>query len=142
MTQIDFYTHVENRLDTACRITAKAVAQGLRVLIVTPSPEVTAELDRLLWTTPATGFLPHCRVDDPLAAETPVLLDHENRPPLFDELLVNLRSERPAHFSRFQRVVEIVSRNEDDAREARDRFRFYRDRGYPLRTHDLSKGGA
>lgn len=142
MTQIDFYTHVTDRLETACRLVAKAVSQGLRVMIATPSPEVTLQLDRLLWSVPSTGFLPHCRPDDPLAAETPVILDHENIEPTHDDLLVNLRPERPPYFSRFQRLVEIVSLDEADKTLARERFRFYRDRGYPIRSHDLGKGST
>jgi len=45
----------------------------------------------------------------------------------------------PSYFSRFRRVVEIVTRDSDDRALARDRFRFYRDRGYEITTHDLGK---
>jgi DNA polymerase-3 subunit chi len=56
---------------------------------------------------------------------------------------VNLRREVPPFFSRFHRLVEIVAAaDEDDAHEARTRFRYYRDRGYELRTHDMSRSGA
>ena len=36
-------------------------------------------------------------------------------------------------------LIEIVSLDEEDRAQARDRFRFYRDRGYEIRTHDLSQ---
>jgi DNA polymerase-3 subunit chi len=36
-------------------------------------------------------------------------------------------------------LIEIVSLDEQDRADARERFRFYRDRGYEIRTHDLSK---
>jgi len=32
-----------------------------------------------------------------------------------------------------------VSRDDEDRAQARERFRHYRDRGYEIRTHDLSK---
>jgi DNA polymerase III subunit chi len=36
-------------------------------------------------------------------------------------------------------MIEIVSAtDEDDKREARGRFRHYRDRGYEMRTHDMA----
>ena len=35
---------------------------------------IATKLDRLMWTWPATGFLPHCAAHDALAAETPVLI--------------------------------------------------------------------
>jgi len=139
MTQIDFYTHVEDKLKTACALAAKAFARGLRLTVHCPDPETAQRLDRLLWTTPATGFLPHCGPDDPLAAETPVIIDCGGDNLLHDQVLLNLRPEWPPFFSRFQRLIEIVSLEEADRAGARERFRFYRDRGYEIRTHDLSK---
>ena len=69
---------------------------------------------------------------------TPVIVDTLDSEPLHDEVLLNLRTERPQSFSRFQRLVEIVTHDEADRATARERFKFYRDRGYEIRTHDLS----
>jgi len=52
---------------------------------------------------------------------------------------VNFCSDNPQSFSRFERLIEIVGQEEEDKTQARDRFRFYRDRGYEIRTHDLAK---
>ena len=76
MTSIDFYTHVQDRLGVAAKLVAKAVAAHGSVRVLTPDAAATAELDRLLWSVPATGFLPHCRMDSPLAAQTPAWIDH------------------------------------------------------------------
>ena len=142
MTQIDFYTHVEDKLKTACALAAKAFARGLRLTVHCPDPETAQRLDRLLWTTPATGFLPHCGPDDPLAAETLVIIDCGGDNLLHDQVLLNLRPEWPPFFSRFQRLIEIVSLEEADRAGARERFRFYRDRGYEIRYHDVANGSA
>jgi DNA polymerase-3 subunit chi len=69
---------------------------------------------------------------------TPVILDGEAAEPGHDQALLNLRTERPPFFSRFQRLIEIVTRDDEDRRLARERYRFYRDRGYEIRSHDLS----
>ena len=53
------------------------------------------------------------------------------------DLLINLADEIPMFFSRFQRVVEVVSEDKQSRESGRNRFRFYRDRGYDLRTHQL-----
>lgn len=140
MTQIDFYTQVDDRLHTACRLVTKARARGLRVTMYCPDREIAARLDRLLWSHPPTGFLPHCSRDHRLAAITPVIIDRVMDEPLHDELLINLHQEWPAAFSRFQRLAEIVGTDNDDRAQARQRYRFYRDRGYEIRTHDLSAG--
>ena len=142
MTQIDFYTHVEDRLKTACQLAAKAFAHGLKVTVFCADREAANRFDRALWMTPSIGFVPHCAPDDPLAAETPVIVDCRGEELVHDQVLLNLRSEWPPFFSRFQRLIEIVSLDEQDRAQARERFRFYRDRGYEIRTHDLSRGGA
>jgi DNA polymerase-3 subunit chi len=136
MTQIDFYTHVADKYHTACALCAKAVERGMRVWVHTPDAETTAAFDRLLWATPATGFIPHCRADDPLAKVTPVIIDHRAEPS-HDEVLLNLHPEQPLFFSRFHRLIEIVSQDESDRTAARERFRFYRDRGYEIHSHDI-----
>jgi DNA polymerase-3 subunit chi len=139
MTQIDFYTHVEDKLRTACRLATKAFSAELPVMVCCPDAEVAARFDRLLWTTPAISFIPHCLASDPLAPVTPIVIDYLGAEPAHDQILVNLRPERPPLFSRFQRLIEIVSLEDEDRRLARERFKFYRDRGYEIRTHDLSK---
>lgn len=139
MTQIDFYTHVEDKLRTACRLAAKAFGVDLHVMVLCPDADNAGRFDRLLWTTPAISFVPHCYASDPLAPVTPIVIDHAGAEPLHDQILLNLRPERPPLFSRFQRLIEIVSVEEEDRRAARERFKFYRDRGYEIRTHDLSK---
>lgn len=139
MTQIDFYFHVENKLQTACALSAKAFSRGLRVLAFCPDPVASQKFSRLLWTTPAISFIPHCGPDDSLAAVTPVIVDHDGTNLLHDQVLLNLRDEWPPFFSRFQRLVEIVSLDEEDRRRARERYKFYRDRGYEMQSHDLSK---
>jgi len=139
MTQIDFYFHVENKLQTACALSAKAYARGLRVLAYCPDDVVSQKFSRLLWTTPALSFVPHCAPEDRLAAVTPVIVDHEGREPTHDGVLLNLRDELPSFFSRFQRLIEIVGLDEEERRRARERYKFYRDRGYEIQNHDMSK---
>src|SRR5258706_204413 len=39
------------------------------MLIYAPDTELATRLDRLLWTWPATGFVPHCPPSDTLAGE-------------------------------------------------------------------------
>lgn len=123
----------------ACALSAKACARGMRVLAYCADAEAGRKFSRLLWTAQPVSFVPHCTPGDPLAAMTPVIVDHEGAEPVHDEVLINLRPEWPPFFSRFQRLIEIVSLDEDDRSQARARFKFYRDRGYAIQNHDLSK---
>ena len=139
MTTIDFYTRVTEPLHVAARLIAKAYATHGSVRVLTPDPQTTDVLDRLLWTRAPLAFLPHCRLGSALAAETPILIDEalEHRGPA--AVLVNLHPEPPPFFSRFERLAEIVALDDAAVSAARARFRFYRERGYELRAHDLSE---
>lgn len=138
MTSVNFYFNAADKLQVACRLAAKAVAQGKRLLIYAPEPDDMQRIDRLLWTWPATGFLPHCRAGEPLAADTPVLIAAEADAGLGCDVLLNLAAHTPPAFERFDRLLEVVARDDADRQAARERFRFYRERGYPLADHDLA----
>ncbi|MFH1602290.1 MAG: DNA polymerase III subunit chi [Pseudomonadota bacterium] len=142
MTRIDFYFDADDKLHVACRLSAKAAQQKLRVLIYTGDEAEARRVDKILWTWQATGFLPHCMTRSPLAAETPVLITHDPEDTPHDEVLLNLHHDWPPAFSRFRRLVEIVGRDDEDREAARCRFRFYRDRGYEIVHHDLAKTNA
>jgi DNA polymerase-3 subunit chi len=137
MTEVLFYTHVEDKLHTACQLSAKALARRMRVMILTADAALTDKVSRLLWSVPSIGFYPHCRATDKLAAVTPIIVDHVDEPLPHGQVLINLRNETPPGFSRFQRLVEIVSLDDGDRSAARERYRFYRDRGYEITTHRL-----
>ncbi|MBU1664112.1 MAG: DNA polymerase III subunit chi, partial [Gammaproteobacteria bacterium] len=47
--------------------------------------------------------------------------------------------EPPEFFGRFQRLLEVVSTEPGDRERARERFRFFKGRGYELATHDLAE---
>lgn len=142
MTRIDFYFEAEDKLQVACRLAAKAMQQKLRVLVYALDETQARKIDKMLWTWQAAGFVPHCMTRSPLAAETPVLITHNPEETPHDEVLLNLHPAWPPAFGRFQRLVEIVGRDEEDREAARGRFRFYRDRGYEIASHDLSKAHA
>ncbi len=138
MTTIDFYTHCANPLEVAARLAAKAWAQCGSARVLTPDAQTTTLLDELLWRQPPTGFLPHCRIASALAADTPILVDHvlDHEGPA--AVLVNLHPQTPPFFARFERLAEIVGLDDEAAEAGRARWRFYKERGYELRSHNLS----
>ncbi len=137
MTKVFFYHGASDRLQAAAAWLQQAQLKRQAVLVYAPDAAIAEKLDRLLWTTPATGFLPHCRADSPLAARTPVLIAARLDSLPQEERLLNLSNDVPPGFSRFSELVEIVSGAEEDRLPARDRFRFYRDRGYDMESRKL-----
>jgi DNA polymerase-3 subunit chi len=137
MTSIDFYFNADDRLQVACRLAGKAAAQKKRLLIYAPQPEMASRIDKMLWTWPAIGFVPHCALHDPLAAETPVLIAADAETPPHCGVLLNLGEDCPPHFERFERLLEVVAAGEEERKVARARYRHYQERGYKITTHDL-----
>jgi DNA polymerase-3 subunit chi len=138
MTRVDFYFNAADKFQVACRLAGKAAAQGKRLLVFAPEADTAQRIDRLLWTWPATGFLPHCRAEDALAAVTPVLIAAQADAMLGCDILLNLSAEPTPSFERFERLLEVVSGEETDRLGARARYRFYRERGYGIADHDLT----
>ena len=142
MTEIIFYTFADNPLDVARRVAAKAHGQGRQVMIYAPDPATADAIDRLLWTTPALSFVPHCRDSDALAGETPVLIGTRTDTLRSADVMINLHAEQPPAFARFERLVEIIGQDDAGREQGRERYRFYQARGYALQTHDLRQHGG
>ena len=139
MTRIDFHSNVADKLHYACRLIRKARAANSQVVVYHDDLAVLRHLDEALWTISEADFLPHVMADDVLASMTPIILSHTHldQSPHF-ELLVNLSAAVPEHFSRFGRMIEIVSGDQQDTQAARERYRYYQQQGYSL-NHNVAK---
>jgi DNA polymerase-3 subunit chi len=144
VTRIDFYVldraASDARLLLACRLAEKAVEQNYQVLINASSESESFRLDELLWTFSQGSFLPHRLLGDtrPTEEGEHVLIGcgqepGQGRP----DLLINLALAVPPFFSRCQRVAEVVGAEDENKSAGRERFRYYRDRGYELQTHQV-----
>lgn len=139
MTRIDFHSNVPDKIAYACRLVRKARAAGCKVVMLAADHNQLAVLDEALWTFSDLDFLPHVTADSKLAAQTPIILSDSDTTDLpHYQILVNLSSGAPAHFARFERMFEIVSSDEADRLAGRERYRFYKERGYPL-THFVAE---
>jgi DNA polymerase-3 subunit chi len=142
MTRIDFYIskdkHPGARQKLACKLIEKAYKLGHHIYVHTDSDQKASELDELLWTFRDGSFVPHHKLPATEDQNSPVLIGHANEPGGEHDVLINLADEVPNFFSRFERVAELVDDNPENKTRGRDRFRFYRDRGYELKTHELS----
>ena len=151
MTLIDFYVQENSKPNArqilACKITEKAYKQGHKIYIHTDSEQQTSTMDKLLWTFRSGSFIPHTTTPqnpdaqkntrNPDDESIPVLIGHEAEPQCAPDVLINLSHEVPGFFSRFERVAELITENAEQKKKGRERYKFYRDRGYELRNHKL-----
>jgi DNA polymerase-3 subunit chi len=144
VTQVDFYISDSEaddaRLKLACRIVDKATQLDHHVFIHATSEDDARKLDELLWTFSQGSFIPHRVVREALTEPPlePVVIGI-NQPPAPGRwnVLVNLGEDVPEFFSRYERVAEVVDADALRREQSRERYRFYRDRGYKLNSHQV-----
>jgi len=151
MTKIDFYilaadSH-RNAYQLCCQLTEKAFISNNFVYIQSQSIEQANELDELLWKYKPSSFLPHSNISQNSDSDSdynyPILINAADsipdsyNPENHSEFLINLSDSTPDFFSQFHRFAEIVDKDEESKKNARERFRFYKDRGYTISTHNV-----
>ena len=139
--RVDFHYNVDHRLQYACRITRKARAAGKTVLAYAREPDRLARFDAALWTFSALDFLPHVYADSPLATDTPIVLTLSARPAPQRDVLLNLDDDTPEDFgtwfAQFERVIEVVSQDDAERLQARNRVAAYRAAGIEPTMHKV-----
>ena len=142
MTQVDFYILDKqasgDRYQLACRIAEKARRAGRRVLIHTPIAAESKHVDTLFWTMWEQSFIPHGLLGKDEPQINPILIGDGSSDAEEHEVLINLAAEVPMFFSRFERLIECVDHDDAVKAAGRERFRYYREHGYPLQTHNIA----
>ena len=140
MTEVAFHFNAPDKVAYACRLLRKALGGGAR-LVVLGDDDTLALLDRALWNMAPHEFMAHCRGDAPgfVLEATPVVLAGSAQGMPHQQVLVNLGDAVPAGFGSYQRLIEVVGRDDaDDRQRARARWKHYADRGYAITRHDLA----
>ncbi len=139
MTRIDFHSNTGSRIDYVCRLVRKAYTSGHRVVLVCDDETLRDTLDDALWNNQASDFLPHCLASAPEAGQTPIILAGPTDETDHHEVMINLARQTPTLFSRFERLIEVIASAPEDVAAGRERWAFYRDRGYAMTHHDARK---
>ena len=139
-----------------CKLVDKAYHLKHTIYVHTANQSQAQQMNELLWTFNPSSFLPHDLNEPDKNSEEPILIGYPqtgtqqtNSQPTsfqptsapqitrFHDVLVNLDQTVPAFFGQFERVAEIVSGDDNARNQARQRYKFYRDRGYSLNTHNI-----
>lgn len=128
-------------MNFACKLAKKAYDGGRKLVVYAPSPALADEFDRALWTFSQLSFVPHVKASHALAAETPIVIAHDDSSLPHHEALLNLGNEPPAFFSRFEALRELVLADDEDRARARERARFYKSRGFDVTHMDVKVHG-
>jgi DNA polymerase III subunit chi len=144
MTHVDFYFNATDLFQITQRLIAKALKAKANATVVVAGDAASLHgFDVHLWTFDATSFVPHVFASDTLASKTTVLLTagNEDVPHSHYSLMINLGIAVPERFSRYERLIELVASDETSVLKGRERYTFYKQRGYPMSHLDLTKKG-
>lgn len=136
MTRVDFYqlsAQGRSELEVIFRLLHKAFEQQLNTLVLGRDEQHCLQLNEQLWSFDEQSFLPHGLNQE--LGHQPILIQTVAENSEQRQLLLNLNPEIPACFSQFERVIELITEN--NLQNARQHYRFYKDRGYPLELHQL-----
>jgi DNA polymerase-3 subunit chi len=138
VTTVDFHVWPEEARRQhdvrVCELVERAWQAGREVYIHCLDDDMAQSLDDLLWTFHDTSFVPHALAGTPESAHVKVVLGTSAAAPAGMDTLINLHVEVPGFFSQFEQVLETTGHDPHTRQLARERYRFYKDRGYPLNT--------
>ncbi len=138
MTRVEFYFNVADKFEKTAELCEKAVVKGRQLTVYTQNKAMSDSVHKSLWQHSASSFLANSQVDEVNSQFAPIVIDYQGEKLLQDDVLINLQTAQPLFFSRFRYLVELVSNDEADKTAARARFRFYKDRGYEIKSTDAA----
>ena len=143
MTRIDFYFNVVDKQQVIFDLVQSALSKRRQVMVLATDEKMASDVSVSLWQNKAESFLPNVRAHSSLSSVTPVVIASQGDGVINgitqDDMLINLTTHEPIFFSRFTQLVELVSDDEQDKMSARARFKFYRDRGYEIKSTNYAQ---
>lgn len=132
MTKVRFYTDITDLSAMVSQLVMQARSKQRKVTVYLPDAAQAQALSQQLWAHDPVTFMPHVCADAPHAALTPVHLAWQPEQITQDDILINCQPTLPRFFSRFRHVCELIGQDEPDKVAGRQRWAFYRDRGYEI----------
>ena len=143
MTRIDFYFNVLDKQIIIADLVQSALKKRRQITIFAIDEIAASKVSADLWQNKPEYFLPNVQSNHLHASKTPVVIgfqgDNLTHDLMQDDTLINLTAHEPIFFSRFTQLVELVSDDEQDKMAARARFKFYRDRGYEIKSTNYAQ---
>jgi len=138
MTRVEFYFNVVDKIEKTAELCQKALVKGRQLTVYTQNEAMSDDVKTSLWQHSPSSFLANSKIDELSSQFSPIIIDSQGENLLQDDVLINLHAAQPLFFTRFRYLVELVGNDEADKALARARFRFYKDRGYDIKSTDAA----
>ncbi|MDA9689840.1 DNA polymerase III subunit chi [Betaproteobacteria bacterium] len=147
MTRIDFYYDVTDILSFASRMVRKlyyerVISAKHPLVIRCKDQSHCEEVSYSIQNFSKKDFLPCAEFSDKSADLFPIILSTVSEIPLWADdivVLINLDTKIEITFSSYCRLVEIVDQTELNRQKGRERYKYYKERGYEIFGHRVDK---
>ena len=147
LTRIDFYYDVKDILLFASRIARKlhyekVISVKHPLVIRCKNQSHCEEVGYSIHNSSKKDFLPFAEFSDESADLFPIILSTVSEIPLWTDdiiVLLNLDTKIETTFSSYFRVIEIVDQTELNRQKGRERYKYYKERGYEIFGHRVDK---
>jgi DNA polymerase-3 subunit chi len=144
MTEVGFYHLTRTPLERALpKLLERALASGLRAVVMAGSAERVAALDAALWTYEQLSFLPHGSARDGEPELQPIWLTAEDENPNGAQVLVLTDGAASQHVGDYARCLDMFDGRDPEAvQAARGRWKLFRDAGHALAYWQQNEAGG
>ena len=147
LTRIDFYYDVKDILSFASRMARKLYYEKIisakqPLVIRCKDQSHCEEVSYSIQNFSKKDFLPCAQFSDKSALLFPIILSTVSEIPLWADdiiVLLNLDTKIEMTFSSYCRVIEIVDQTELNRQKGRERYKYYKERGYEIFGHRVDK---
>jgi len=120
---------IARALQLVCELANEAGKRRHSLLIYCRDTALVKNLEAELWQHIPSSFLAHSTVADD---NSPIYICSNDMSGDYHNMMINLDSETPDWFSRFEHLAELIYGDETQVQTKRERFAHYKHLGYPL----------
>ena len=147
LTRIDFYYDVKDILSFASRMARKlyyerVISAKQPLVIRCKNQSHCEEVSYSIHNFSKKDFIPCAQFSDKRAKLFPIILSTVSEIPLWADdiiVLLNLNTKIEITFSSYCRVIEIVDQTDLNRQKGRERYKYYKERGYEIFGHKVDK---
>ena len=133
MTHIEFIFNVVDKTTLAIGLTEQLIRRNRSALIYLEDQKAIDHFSLALLEKEL--FMPHLIEENTFLNKLSLT---ESKLDLMDDTLINFTSKEIQGFSRYLKMYELVSHDDEDKKSARERYRFYKDCGYQVDSIDAT----
>jgi DNA polymerase-3 subunit chi len=130
VTEVIFYTGINDKFEWLAKTSQNILARKKTAILLVADSDRSLVFEKL-WTHTDISFIASC--EDELDSNRRLILG----PPLGledREVYINFSEDIPLDFSSWRYLLEYVPEETSSREAARKKYKWYQERGYPLKT--------